>query len=62
VILLRIPLKGIFNVGDALEITIPTIQIHKAAEKDNTLVPVVRADAFHLIQKESLVERDNRLL
>jgi hypothetical protein len=35
------------------------IEVPEAAEKDHALIPVVGADALHLVQQKSLVERDN---
>jgi hypothetical protein len=52
-------LKGVFGGRDTLQSVIPAAGIHEAAEKGHALVPVVGADALHLIQEESLIELDN---
>lgn len=54
--LTQIGLKSCLGVCNALQIGIPVVDVRKAAENDPGLMPVERANALHLIQKESLVE------
>ncbi len=60
-VLVQVPLKGVFGVFDVLQVGIPVVPIRKAAEEGGGRTPVVGASAFHLVEQEGLVERDDLL-
>ena len=51
--------KALFRVPDSFQVAVPVIPVCKGAEKLESLVPVVRADTLHLVQEESLIQRDD---
>lgn len=59
VVLVRIPLQGIFRIRDSLQGGVPVVPVGKATEKNETLVAVVGADAFYQVWEEGLVKRDD---
>jgi hypothetical protein len=59
--LLPIFLEGFFGLLDIRAGTVPVLQFHQIEKEFFVLVPVVGADALHLIQENSLVELNNSL-